>query len=427
MHIERRRSSLRLASSSALLCCLAAVGSSCAIFHLKHEVTEIAEHGVLSVRVEPMSPAVPTYAVAWVTGADGKPEPIGLQPVGEDGLASFLVRNNRRYNIGAWADTNKDKVYNGGEPAASVRDVQPLPLDDTFDRSKLLPLKLAASHGLPAGQSWAVPDNESDLGDSLSVHLGEVVNLDDPRFTKENGDAGMWRPFEFVQKHGIGLYFLAPYDPAKLPVIFVYGISGSPQDWRAMLESLDTTKVQPWFFHYPGGMRIERSANALVSAILLLKQKYAFPRLAIVAHSMGGLVTRGAIQRVVEQVGSNFIPTYVTISTPWGGHEAAAQGVQRLNYPVPSWRDMEPESNYLRSLLSRPLPAGTKHDLIFSFQTKGGMGMPSDNDGTVGVASQLVMQVQEAAHRVVGLHLSHSEILRSPETLRLVEQALRNP
>ena len=98
------------------------------------------------------------------------------------------------------------------------------------------------------------------------------------------------------------------------------------------------------------------------------------------------------------------------------------------SYPtVPSWRDMEPGSNYLRSLLSRPLPAGTKHDLIFGFKSTGGIGLPDDNDGTVGVASQLMLQVQEAAHRVYGLPLSHSEILRSPETRRLVEQALRVP
>lgn len=426
MHVPRRRPSLRLASQTALFACLAAA-SSCAILGLKEQVAEIAAHGFLSVHVEAMAPAVPTYAVAWVTGADGKPETIGLQPVGEDGIASFLLLNHRRYSIGAWSDLDKDKVYDGGEPAASVSDVQPLPLDDTFDRSKLLPLKLATTNGLPAGQSFTVPDTESDMGDALAVHLGEVVKLDDPRFTAENGDMGMWRPFDFLQKLGVGLYFLQPYDPDKLPVIFVYGISGSPQDWRPMIEALDTTKVQPWFFHYPGGMRAERSANGLVSAMLMLKQKYQFPKLAIVAHSMGGVVTRGAIQRVVEQAGTNFVSTYVTISVPWGGHEAAAKGVQRLNYPVPSWRDMEPGSDYLRSLLSRPLPAGTKHDLIFGFKSSGGIGLPDDNDGTVGVGSQLVLQVQEAAHRVYGLPLGHAEILRSPETRRLVEQALRVP
>ncbi|HEX5052512.1 MAG TPA: hypothetical protein VFZ65_12115 [Planctomycetota bacterium] len=395
--------------------------------HLKHEVTSIAAHGVVMVHVENAAAGVPTYAVAWVVDDAGSIEPIGLQPVGDDGVAMFLLRHDKRYNVGAWSDTNGDKVYDGGEPAASVRDVQPLPLDTTSERAGPLPLRLDASNGLPAGQRFVVTDNESELGDALAIHVGEVVSLDDPRFTVENGEMGMWRPFEFLQRFGVGIYFLGPYDPQKLPVIFVYGISGSPQDWRVMLESLDTTKVQPWFFHYPGGMRIERSAGALVTGMLMLEQKLGFARLAVVAHSMGGLVSRGAIQRAAEQAGSNFIPRFVSISTPWGGHESAADGVRRLNYPVPSWRDMDPQSDYLRSILSRPLPAGTQHDLIFSFKTTGGFGMPNDNDGTVGVASELVTSVQEQAHSVFGLPLGHAEILTSPVTLRHVEAALRVP
>jgi hypothetical protein len=66
-----------------LFACLAAVGSSCAILGLREQTAEIAAHGFLSVKVEAMAPSVPTYAVAWTTGADGKPETIGLQPVGE--------------------------------------------------------------------------------------------------------------------------------------------------------------------------------------------------------------------------------------------------------------------------------------------------------------------------------------------------------
>jgi hypothetical protein len=99
-----------------LFACLAAVASSCAIFGLKQQVAEIAAHGLVSVKVEGMAPAVPTYAVAWTTGPDGKPETIGLQPVGEDGIASFMLLNHRRYSIGAWSDLDKNKVYDGGEP-----------------------------------------------------------------------------------------------------------------------------------------------------------------------------------------------------------------------------------------------------------------------------------------------------------------------
>ena len=417
-------SSARLWPLSLLLACLL---PSCALFHLKHEVQEIAAHGVVAVQVAERSSSATTYALAWVEAEGGKPEVIALQPVGTDGLAIFLLRLGKRYHIGAFTDVDGDKAYDGGEPAASARDVSPLPLDQTAAQATPLSLVLATSHGLPPGQKIAIPDPESDQGDALAVHIGEVTTLDDPRLSAENGDRGMWRPFEFLQELGIGLYFLEPYDPARLPVVFVHGISASPQSWRAIVEKLDRRKFQAWVFHYPSGLRVERAAGALATALVTLQKRHGFKKLGIVAHSMGGLVSRGAIPRAVEQTGFNFVPRFVTISTPWGGHEAAAKGVDRLNYPVPSWRDMAPGSDYLTSILRRPLPDGTLHDLIFSFKTKGGLGMPNDNDGTVGVASQLDPNVQEAAHTVFGLPLSHTEILASPTVLRHVEEALGGP
>jgi pimeloyl-ACP methyl ester carboxylesterase len=406
---------------------LAGVGASCSILHLKHEVQAIAAHGVVALQVAERSPAVTTYAVAWVEDTAGKPTVIALQPIGSDGLAYFLLRVDRRYHIGAFTDLDGDRVYDGGEPAASRRFVAPLPLDQTQAQATPLALVLDPQHGLPPGQAVAVPDTESDQGDAVAVHIGDVVTLDDPRFSEQNSDRGMWRPFEFLQEIGIGLYQLEPYDPGRLPVLFVHGISGGPQDWRWIVEHLDRSRFQPWVFQYPSGFRIERIAGALATGLATLQRRHGFARMAIVAHSMGGLVSRGAIQRLAAQTGQNFVPRFVSISTPWAGHEAAAKGVDHLNYPVPSWRDMVPGSDYLRSILEQPLPAGTRHDLLFSFKTSGGMGMPNDNDGVVGVASQLEPGVQEAAHSLFGLPLGHTEILASPLALRRVEHGLLAP
>jgi pimeloyl-ACP methyl ester carboxylesterase len=171
-------------------------------------------------------------------------------------------------------------------------------------------------------------------------------------------------------------------------------------------------------FHYPGGLRIERSARALLGALSAARRDHGAHDLLVVAHSMGGLVARRAIQRADAAAASGRVPRFVTISTPWGGHEAATMGVSHLAYPVPAWHDMEPDSEFLRSLLATPLPAGTRHDLIFGFHSTGGIGLPDDNDGTVGVASQLVPAVQLAAHSVFGLPLDHAAILASPETAR---------
>jgi pimeloyl-ACP methyl ester carboxylesterase len=204
----------------------------------------------------------------------------------------------------------------------------------------------------------------------------------------------------------------------------VYGIGGSPQDWRAILQKMDRKKYQLWFYQYPSGFHLDKSANALANSLILLKQRYGFEQLEVVAHSMGGLVSRGGIQRAANLAKTNFVAHFISISTPWGGHELAQRGVKYMNYPVPSWQDMVPGSPYQKEILSRSLPVGTRYDLIFSYKSSGGFGLPDENDGVVSVQSELVPQVQQEAATVFGLHEDHKEILNSPVTLRHIEELL---
>jgi len=398
--------------------------ASCRLLGVKQEVKQIAAHGVIAVQVISAETSAPTYALVWTAVARGRNEMTGFQPVGANGLAVFMVLQKRTYNVGAFADINANGDYDVGEPVAFVKNVLATPLAETGLRAQTLQLKLSATNGLPPGQSAVRPRENPELGDALPVALGQIANLNDPKFSAEVGEMGMWQPFEFIMQHGFGIYFLEPYDPHRLPVLFVYGISGSPQDWRAAMEQLDRRKYQAWFAYYSSGSRLDKTANGLAGAIWLLKQQHGFDRMAVVAHSMGGLVARGAIQRVVQQAGTNFIPEFFTVSTPWGGHEAAASAVKHLKYPVPSWRDMAPGSDYLREILSQPLPPGTRHHLMFSFQHSDRIGLPPDNDGVVGVASELFEPVQTQATSVFGLHLGHMEIPNSPITLRRIETRL---
>jgi len=397
--------------------------SSCSLLGVKKEVKQLAAHGLITAQVNSGGTAAHVYALAWVAAAKGTNEMIGFQPVGSDGVALFLLLQARTYNIGAFADLNDNGTYDGGEPVAYIKNLHPTALGETAARAPSVQLRLSPTNGLPPGQTAVLQENP-ELGEALPVALGEIANLDDPKFSAEVGEMGMWKPFDFILRHGFGIYFLEPYDPHRLPVLFVNGISGSPQDWRSAMEKLDRKKYQAWFAYYPSGIRLDKAANGLATGMLLLKQRHGFNQLAVVAHSMGGLIARGAIQRAFKQSGTNFVPEFFTVSTPWGGHEAAESGVKHLRYPVPSWRDMAPGSDYLKEILSQPLPPGTRHDLMFSFQHSEGIGLPPDNDGVVGVASELFEPVQTQAASVFGLHLGHMEILNSPITLRRLEQAL---
>ena len=40
------------------------------------------------------------------------------------------------------------------------------------------------------------------------MHLGDVVRMDDPRFSKANGKLDLWQPVQFLYDVGAGIYFL---------------------------------------------------------------------------------------------------------------------------------------------------------------------------------------------------------------------------
>jgi len=85
----------------------------------------------------------------------------------------------------------------------------------------------------------------------------------------------------------------------------------------------------------------------------------------------------------------SFTP-FVTISTPWGGHAAAASGVDNAPVAVPSWFDMVPGSPFLRSLHGQPLPDSTNYYLLFGHKGDGTRVFNHSNtDGTVTLRSQL--------------------------------------
>lgn len=117
------------------------------------------------------------------------------------------------------------------------------------------------------------------------------------------------------------------------------------------------------------------------------------------------------------------IDLFVTFSTPWNGHRGAKQGVKYAPAVVPSWIDMQPESDFLASLRD-DLPAGLPHHLFFGFHTKRNPLMLYSHDTVVAVSSQLAPWVQERAERIYGYDLDHVGILNDDEALRAYFQVL---
>ena len=191
------------------------------------------------------------------------------------------------YAVGAFQDLNRDQRY-ANEPALAVlhpdrlvelaagqrRDALRLviPRDGRFAVDSLDPLARQTA-------DLAVRSHEDQTFVSLDQVAveGKVVDLADPVFGEASGKLGFIDVYEFAWKLGPGVYFLEPYDPGKIPVLFVHGAEGYPQQFAKLIEGLDRTRFQPWFFFYPSGARLEAVAHFLTERIARLEARYGFP------------------------------------------------------------------------------------------------------------------------------------------------------
>ncbi len=414
----------RLQSLAASSICFGLL-SSCSLLGLREQVTNLEAHGGVTLQIvpPPKGPA-PTYALAWRMEKEKRKDSAGVQQVREDGLASFHLRLGEVYRVGAFTDENGNQKFDAGEPLAVVQDVSPRPLSDGATIAKVHQVTLSREYDLPKGTVIELPKENKELGGKLNIAMGDVASLSEARFAPDTGGSGLWRPLDFLRTNTLGIYFTEPYDPKRIPVIFVYGIGGSPQDWQYFINNFDRTRYQLWFYHYPSGMRLGRVSNVLSSGLRMLKQRHGFTKCYVVAHSMGGLVSRPAITEAISAEGVNFIPKFVSISTPWGGHKAAESGIRHLKKPVPSWLDVVPDSDYLVKMYNTPLPAGTTHYLLYGSIKGGPFYLKGENDGVVTVESETDLRVKEAAKSWRHFIHGHVDILNNEETLKAVQTLL---
>ena len=103
-----------------------------------------------------------------------------------------------------------------------------------------------------------------------------------------------------------GLYFLQPYDPDRIPVVFVHGLISTPFTW---IEAINELQADPeirkhyqfWVFAYPTGNPILYSALRLREELARADKLYPNHRpYVLVGHSMGGMLTRAQVTNVTR-------------------------------------------------------------------------------------------------------------------------------
>ena len=155
------------------------------------------------------------------------------------------------------------------------------------------PLKVSA---LTVGQ------NARPLAENLTAAL--QLSLTDAIFDEEgphqSGQSGPSASGEKVSQ----LFFPNRYDPTKVPVVFVHGITSDPSVWKNSINELFAEpelrrRYQPACFIYPTKLPIPASAARLRELLQRSRDSLdpghhdaGFGRMVLVGHSMGGLLVR---------------------------------------------------------------------------------------------------------------------------------------
>jgi pimeloyl-ACP methyl ester carboxylesterase len=114
----------------------------------------------------------------------------------------------------------------------------------------------------------------------------------------------MLRSSHYMDK--TGLYFLQPYDPDRIPLVFVHGLFSTPFDWVQTINGLQADPeirkhYQFWIFGYPTGNPILYSAFRLREELAKVDQLYPNHRpYVVIGHSMGGMLTRYQVATVTK-------------------------------------------------------------------------------------------------------------------------------
>lgn len=265
------------------------------------------------------------------------------------------------------------------------------------------------------------------LETSLFYPAGSIRSLNDSLFDDAIATLGMYDPGAFLEAAPTMFYALEEDLGHKIPVVFVHGIGGTPRSFAPLLERLDRSRFKPWIFYYPSGGDLDHQAaffyRLFISGDVIPLGNMP---LIVIAHSMGGLVVREALNQYKGLAVENRVELFISIASPLGGHAAAASGEEHAPFVLPAWRDLNPANPFIQELYRKPLPEFVSHHLLYAFGNSQGMKFGENSDGVVALASQLHRPAQEASTLQRGFNSGHTSVLTDPAAIEHIVSAIES-
>lgn len=346
------------------------------------------------------------------------PTAIASTQAKEGGFFTFATPRSGKFLVIAYGDTNHDGNFSADEIWASSKTV----IKESNEQSQIQKIALTEQSSLPPPKIKRLMQDVPTAAHS-KINAGKILDLSDAQFSFAAAETGVWTSLEFINTYGIGTYFLQPWQENARPVILVHGFAGYPQQFNSLVPKLREAGYQPWVFHYPSGLSVDKAALILKLNIEALKRQHQFKSIAIIAHSVGGLVAREAINLYPST--DSPISLFISMSTPWGGNEMAEKGIKRAPSTIHAWHQIASNSNFITNLFEPSLPSNLNHYLMFSFNGTN-RWIQGNNDGSITIESQLHQPAQLGAYQMRGFNLGHVAILNDDLALNYIINTMQN-
>lgn len=320
------------------------------------------------------------------------------------------------YQLLVFADRDKNQIFDQTE-VIGQKDIS---LNQTTSPDKVLD-RIEIQLSSPWRVEWIEAISKPNLGEqqqSLFYPTGSIRSLDDPLFSENMATLGMYDPASFLEKAPTMFFAMEEDLDFKIPVVFVHGVGGSIRAFEPIINQLDRKRYKPWFFYYPSGGDLDQLAEMFYRIFISGKVIHTSSMpMIIIAHSMGGLVVREALNRYENNPEENKVVLLITIATPFGGHPAAASGEKHGLIVLPAWRDINPENRFIKRLFRKQLPEMVEHQLLYAYDNPATLKISKNSDGVVPLSSQLRLEAQQQATGQLGFESSHTGILENEKMI----------